>query len=58
MSYVIAIAGVGAACVTWYWVQRWSGALEEAERPEDCAGCSACEPDQAEPTGCDRPELR
>lgn len=45
MSYLIAILGLAAACMLWFWVQRWAGADEAraAGREPDCDGCERAE---------------
>jgi hypothetical protein len=40
VNYLLAVLGLAAACVVWYWVERWAGFEEDAEAGE--AGCEEC----------------
>jgi hypothetical protein len=45
VSYLIAILALAAACILWFWVQRWAGAGEAGAtgREPECEGCERAE---------------
>jgi hypothetical protein len=43
VSYVIAVLGLGAACVLWYLVQRWARPEGDPPCQAEDPHCGACE---------------
>jgi len=46
MTNLIAILSLSAACIGWYFVQRWAGTLDpdDGETDADCEECGICAP--------------
>jgi hypothetical protein len=51
MTHLIAVLGLGAACIGWYFVQRWADALDPdpEDMDADCEECGVCRPFRSRP---------